>query len=126
MSFMSPRNRPARPPREARTVLAVGQRVFVNSGSADGMRSVAFTDGHGAPTSGGLRDGVEVEVLAWRPRGSAGTRYRVRDRLDGADGWLAADELRTTAVRPAPAPSAAVAAPSSDMAGAGRPFGSRA
>ena len=31
---------------------------------------------------------------------SSGTRYRVCDRSSGSDGWLAAEELRTTTSRP--------------------------
>jgi hypothetical protein len=49
-----------------------------------------------------VTDGVEVVVMAWRPRGSAGTRYRVRGD-DGADGWLHAANLRTTLAAPPPA-----------------------
>ena len=74
--------------------------MFVN-GSLDPSRPVVFTDEYGkCPSTGRLPDGAEVEVLGWRPGGSAGTRYRVRNQADGADGWLGADELRTTAIRP--------------------------
>jgi hypothetical protein len=81
-------------------------------------------DERGTTTAGGLGDGTEVEVLAWRPRGSAGTRYRVRARENGSDGWLGADELRKTAVRPAPTPMATMTSASSSGA-AHRPFGQR-
>ena len=90
---------PSRGPQPAGTVLAVGQRVFVNC-PADGPGGVVLTDERGKPLPPDLRDGAEVEVLAWRPRGSSGTRYRVRLRGDGADGWLAADQLRATATPP--------------------------
>jgi len=109
-----------------RIVLAVGQRAFVNHPS-DGPYAVAMTDEQGLPAAS-LRDGDEVEILAWRPRGSTGTRYRVRRPADGANGWLAAAELRRTAVRSAPsAPSPSE--PSRGMSryhDTGRPFGSRA
>ncbi len=93
------RKRLVRPTAKVSVVLAVGRHVFVNR-SLDAS-PVLFTDEHGNYSATvGLRDGAEVEVLAWRPRGSAGTRYRVRNQADGADGWLGADELRTTAIRP--------------------------
>ena len=124
MSFIPPRKRPAQSPRASRVVLAVGRRVFVH-GPSDGTRPVLLTDENGLPATAGLRDGVEVEVLAWRPRGSAGTRYRVCDRADGVDGWLSADELRTTSARPAIEPVAAAVAPTAPRFADYRPFGSR-
>ena len=123
MRFESSRQRVVPP----RIVLAVGQRAFVNHPS-DSPYPVAMTDDQGLPAPASLRDGDEVEILAWRPRGSTGTRYRVRRHADGANGWLAAAELRRTAVLSAPsAPS-----PSEPSRGlsryhdTGRPFGSRA
>jgi hypothetical protein len=80
-------------------VLAVGQRAFINS-PYDATTRVALTDERGVPGATALLDGTEVEVIAWRPRGSTGTRYRVCDRAAGGDGWLAADELRKTVIRP--------------------------
>ena len=53
-----------------------------------------------------LGDGAEVEILAWRPLGARGTRYRVRAQEDGHEGWLAADALRQTAVAVANEPAA--------------------
>ena len=98
--FTSPyRKRAVRPAVKVPVVLAVGRHVFVN-GSLDPSRAVVFTDEYGKiPTTTRLQDGAEVEVLAWRPRGSAGPRYRVRNQANGADGWLGANELRTTANR---------------------------
>jgi len=117
MTFVPSRRQPMRPPRESCTVFAVGQRAFVH-GPAVAGRLVTLTDQHGTIPQTALEDGVEVQVLAWRPRGSSGTRYRVREAT-GVDGWLAADELRTTAVRP---PEAAPEPPSAMQYG--RPFGS--
>jgi hypothetical protein len=101
---MSFQPRPRFTNRSARTttdvVLAVGQTVFVHC--APGDIAVVLTDEAGIPISAGLADGSEVRVLAWRPRGSTGTRYRVRVRRDGADGWLGARQLRVTAEAPAP------------------------
>src|SRR3989442_15421811 len=79
-----------RPPRPKIPVMAVGQRVFVNS-TTNSSRSVALGDESGKVLSGvWLADGVEVEVRAWRPRGASDTRYRV-PAPDGADGRLAAN-----------------------------------
>jgi hypothetical protein len=116
-----PRNRSVpRPPRAA--VIAIGQRVFINCpGNRTG--SVALADESGAVVSDvHLADGVEVEVIAWRPRGASDTRYRVRS-ASNADGWLPCVNLRKVGV-PAPAPEPTTeSAPSDDPA---RPFGQRA
>jgi hypothetical protein len=90
-------------------VLAVGRHVFVNVVGSP-ARPVPLGDESGARPSGRcLPDGVEVEVLAWRPRGPTDTRYRVR-AADGSDGWLPAGNLRTSFVAPPP-PAPPVAAP---------------
>ncbi|HXJ35514.1 MAG TPA: hypothetical protein VMS22_15885 [Candidatus Eisenbacteria bacterium] len=122
MAFIPSRQRPVGRPRDTRPVLAVGQRVFVHSPSDRPI--VVLMDERGVTPGGGLGDGAEVEVLAWRPRGSAGTRYRVRARENGSDGWLGADELRTTAARPAPQPAQS-ATTVSHGAATHRPFGQR-
>src|SRR5262245_40914820 len=104
MSFIPPRaHSPSRP--SGAPVLAVGQRVFVHCG-ADRTGSVVLDDDNGHPSQASLADGVEVEVIAWRPRGASGTRYRIRAAGDGADGWVHASNLRTTATAPS-APSEA-------------------
>ena len=119
MAFVpSSRPRSARP-RSPRLVLAVGQRAFVHAPGGT-SRLVSLTNGDGIPGATALCDGTEVEVLAWRPRGSTGTRYRIRHRSDGADGWVAAEELRTTAVRATPE----LEPVSERYGGFGRPFGS--
>jgi hypothetical protein len=125
MRFESSRSPGVVAPRPKQVVLAVGQRAFVHH-PGDGPYPVAMTDEHGLPAPAALRDGDEVEILAWRPRGSTGTRYRVRRHTDGAHGWLAATELRRTAVRPAPSTAEASSQTSSRYYDTGRPFGSRA
>lgn len=126
MSFIPPyRKRSVGPSAKKSVVLAVGRHVFVN-GPLDAPRLVLFADEYGqCPGTVGLHDGAEVEVLAWRPRGSAGTRYRVRDQAGGADGWLAADELRTTAIRPPAEPPPAASPVTSPSASGPRPFDRR-
>ena len=123
MPFTPTRQRAGHPPRRRQAVLAVGQRVFINRPTNTGV-PVSMTDERGIPAAAVLHDGAEVEIIAWRPRGSTGTRYRVRNHSDGSDGWLAANELRATAVRPAPEPTDPATPPANH--GFGRPFGSRA
>jgi hypothetical protein len=86
-------------------VHAVGQRVYVNR-SGGGRGYVELMNDVGTTVIGRLEDGLEVMVMAWRPRGSTGTRYYVRCTGDGLEGWLGAAELRrvrTVAVQPAAA-----------------------
>jgi len=75
------------------TILSVGRRAYVN---CRGRVALAEDDGRNSPNS--LADGAEVEILAWRPLGNRGTRYRVRAQEDGHEGWLAAEALRKTAI----------------------------
>lgn len=105
--------------------MAIGQRVFIAStGSHSG--SVALADVSGDVLSAvHLADGIEVEVIAWRPRGKSGTRYRVR-APQGVDGWLPAENLRCALVpvpllEPAPPTRATTVADTG-----GRRFGQRA
>ncbi len=102
------RNIPPRPGRDTGPVLAVGGRALVASPS----NAAPLTDETGHRPAGSLSDGSTVEILAWRPRGAGGTRYKVRS-TDGTEGWLAADRLRAiprpvTPARlpPTPVPSA--------------------
>ena len=75
------------------TILSVGRRAYVN---CRGRVALALDDGRNSPNS--LADGAEVEILAWRPLGNRGTRYRVRAQQEGHEGWLAAEALRQTAM----------------------------
>jgi hypothetical protein len=105
-------------------VIAVGQRVFVDS-TRERSGSVTLADVTGKVFSTvHLADGIEVEVLAWRPGGAGDTRYRVRGP-DGADGWLPAQNLRKALVPlPPPEPEPSAPAPPRIVAGArGRRFG---
>jgi hypothetical protein len=102
--------------------MAIGQRVFVDSaGSRSGV--VALADVSGKIVSAvHLADGAEVQVVAWRPRGSNETRYRVQ-APHGIDGWLPAENLRSAFVavpRVEPGTPARAVAESD-----GRPFGQR-
>lgn len=121
MARFPTRNRSTpRPPRAI--VLAIGQRVFVNCpGNRAG--TVPLEDESGKVRSAvHLADGAEVEVVAWQPRGATDTRYRVRRRSDGADGWLSCENLRTTLAVVSAPPAELVNGDADDA----RPFGQRA
>ena len=108
MGSFQDRFRAAPSERTRASVFAVGRRVYV---ACAGVRlaPVELTDDAGADARTRLADGTEVEILAWRPRGSHGTRYRVRATRDGREGWLAVENLRSTPsagsapISPAPA-----------------------
>jgi hypothetical protein len=86
-------------------VIAIGQRVFVNC-AASGDSGMLFLGDESGKTISTQRvtDGLEVEVIAWRPRGTNETRYRIKVLSTGADGWLSADNLRKLLV-PLPPPA---------------------
>lgn len=94
-SFLS-RARSIRPSsRRPLPVIAIGQRVFVNYTERSQSAALFLGDETGKVVSTQrVADGLEVEVIAWRPRGANETRYRVRVLSTGADGWLPADNLR--------------------------------
>ncbi len=89
-----------------RTVLGVGSRVLVTSRSG-GSGRVTLTDDNGTTALTTIATGVEVEILAWRPRRGGDTRYRVVLTTGGVEGWVGAESLRPHP--PAPVPKVAVA-----------------
>jgi len=95
MGSFQDRFRAAPPVRTRASVFAVGRRVFVAC-VGERLAHVVLTDDACADARTRLADGTEVEILAWRPRGAHGTRYRVRATRDGREGWLAVDNLRST------------------------------
>ncbi len=100
-------------------VLAVGWQAIV-TGRAGAASSVVLTDDDGTTPLGTLAAGLEVEILAWRPYGANGTRYRVLSRKGGIEGWIGAASL--TASRPLPPPKRpAPAAPPARRTPAGPP-----
>jgi hypothetical protein len=115
-----PSRKPTVSPRPSRDlpVIAVGRHVFVNCpGSLSG--SVVLADESGKVLSTvHLADGVEVEVVAWRPRVAGEAYYRVRAPSSGADGWLAGANLRRALISlPAPEPPAVQAIPVAEADG---------
>ena len=62
---------------------------------ADGSKgSVTLMSEDGLTSLATLSDGVEVEIVAWRPRRAGGTMYCVRQTSGVAEGWVAAVSLR--------------------------------
>jgi hypothetical protein len=57
---------------------------------------VVLTDEWNHVAGASLDDGIEVEVRAWLPRGTAGARYHVRAVGGAGEGWLGAERLRAT------------------------------
>jgi hypothetical protein len=115
MGSFQDRFRAAPSVRTRASVFAVGRRVYVAC-VGERLAQVALTDDGGADARTVLADGTEVEILAWRPRGSRGTRYHVRATRNGREGWLAVENLRATpsavSAPVAPAPAATDPAPS--------------
>jgi len=95
------------------------------SATRDSPARVTPTDDLDAAALAHLSDGTVVEVLAWRPRGSGDTRYKIRAG-DGVEGWLAVANLRSTEVAITP-PVAEVSStqPGRPDANSHRPFGQR-
>jgi hypothetical protein len=123
--------RAAPPARTHASVFAVGRRVYVAC-AGDRLAHVALTDDADADALTRLADGTEVESLAWRPRGSHGTRYRVRSTCNGLEGWLAVDNLRSTPfavaapIEPPPAATGSAPLQATESGDSGRRLGQRA
>ena len=104
---MFPRSAGVVPPRARQIgpVFGVGRKMLIASEVK--RRNVVLTDDKGAELRTKIRDGAEVEILAWQPRGAGGIRYRVRSTKDGVEGWLGAMCLRAA---PVPVPAVAISA----------------
>jgi hypothetical protein len=111
---------PKPPARGLGPVLAIGSRALV-TGREPGQRKVPLLDDNDSPTDVQLPVDSEVEVVAWKPRSQAGTRYLVRVIADGREGWLASDSVRARAPVPRPPRQAPVAAPPAPKARPRRP-----
>lgn len=91
-NFRSAASAPPRA-RGPRVVFAVGRRVFVAC-AGERLAHVNLTDGAGTTSCGSLNNGAEVEIVAWRPLGSQGTRYLVRASSGkGIEGWIGVGNL---------------------------------
>jgi hypothetical protein len=92
-SFPSRRFPQESPHAPRRVVLAVGGRAIVRDHHG-GLGRVAVTDDDGTTPRTTLPEGVEVEIMAWRPRRSAGALYQVRQTGGEArEGWITAECL---------------------------------
>src|SRR4029077_9306480 len=80
-------------------IFAIGQRAMVHGGP--GSRGAPLTSDDGSTVIGTLPEGAEVDIVAWRPRGAGGTRYRVRSSGASLEGWVGSANL---AARPPPLP----------------------
>jgi len=89
------RSRAPRPERVQSTepshVFGIGSHAFVANQTGD----VSLDDGNGGASVATLADGVEVEIIAWRPRRAA-TLYHVRATESRVEGWLCVTSLRRT------------------------------
>lgn len=89
-------------------MLAVGHRATIKS-SGPGTKGATLTDENGTTAIMTLDEGTEVHIVAWKPRGSGGTRYRIRCGDDEArEGWVGSANL---AAIPAPPPRPRVVPP---------------
>jgi hypothetical protein len=115
---MFPRSAGVVPPRARQVgpVFSVGRRMLI---AAEAKRRVILTDDKGAELRAAIRQGAEVEILAWQPRGVGGIRYRVRSMKDGVEGWLGAASLRAHPLPPVAAITR-IAATVRPVAAAGR------
>ena len=101
---------------KAPPAIGVGSRVLVtcHAGESDG---VTLTDESGNSALTTVADGAEVEILAWRPRRGADTRYRVVATGGGVEGWLGAKSLKPRQPPPSPKAAVIVAPPKSARGG---------
>lgn len=89
-------------------VLAVGHRATIRS-AGPGTKGATLTDENGTTALVTLDEGTVVDIVAWKPRGSGGTRYRIRCTDDEArEGWVGSANL---AAIPAPPPRPRVLPP---------------
>lgn len=80
-------------------LLAVGRHAFVHlppSGAVHGDFT-PFGVEPGARPASALRDGQEVEIIAWRPLAPQGLSYQVRRLSDCREWWAKAVCLRQSA-----------------------------
>jgi hypothetical protein len=80
-------------------LLAIGRHAFVHlppSGATHGD-FLPFGVDPGARAGGVLKDGQEVEIIAWRPLAPQGLAYQVRRLSDRREWWAKAICLRQSA-----------------------------
>lgn len=80
-------------------LIAIGRHAFLHlppSGAAHGDFT-PFGVKPGSKPAGALRDGQEVEIIAWRPLAPQGLSYQVRRLSDRREWWAKAICLRASA-----------------------------
>jgi hypothetical protein len=87
--------KPTSPVTKNQLILPVGRRVFLNlpGGEVSGD-FLPFGLKPGASPSTALRDGQEVEIIAWRPMAPAGLSYQIQRVSDQREWWTPATCLR--------------------------------
>jgi hypothetical protein len=85
-------------PRKKELLLPVGGRAYINSARSEraDQHSVPLNDDRGQPLDNDLRDGEEVEILAWNPRSLGGLTYQVRRLTDNHEWWVRSLYLRAS------------------------------
>ena len=108
---------PFRPPtpRVHVAVFAIGQRAYIAC-AGDRPLHATLTDDAGHMSMGDIDDGAEVAIVAWRPASGDATRYCVRVKDSGVEGWLPVRNLRRTEAATVPALPASIPASSSASA----------
>src|SRR5262249_42843256 len=101
---------PSAPQKKEDPILAVGRLAVVTCRSEKSDRGT-LTDENGTAALAPVADGVEVEILAWRPRRGGGTRYRVVPTKGGVEGWVGAASLKAREIPPPPRVAAAARPP---------------
>jgi hypothetical protein len=97
--YKSPMPRQASLSFKNQLLLAVGRHAFVNlppSGATHGD-FLPFGVRPGARDGSALKDGQEVEIIAWRPLAPQGLAYQVRRLSDRREWWAKAICLRKSA-----------------------------
>jgi hypothetical protein len=81
-------------------VLAVGHRATIRS-AGPGTKGATLTDENGTAAIMTLDEGTVVDIVAWKPRGAGGTRYRIRcAEGDDREGWVGSANLAAIPVPP--------------------------
>jgi hypothetical protein len=82
-------------------LLAIGHHAFIHLPKRPGVRDDGFApqtiETKKTRSPNDLKDGQEVEVIAWRPQSAQGVTYHIRRLSDGGEWWIRAFYLRKTA-----------------------------
>ena len=98
--YRSPMPRQAALSFKNQLLLAIGHHAFVHlpSSGAEFGDFLPVAGSPGAKPASDLKDGQEVEILAWRPHSPQGLAYQVCRLSDRREWWAKAICLRKSAV----------------------------